>query len=99
MEKLEKGRNLMPSDYEEICIAGGNHAWFGNYGEQAGDGTASISREEQQEQTVMAVLEMVQGEQKMISVFYRLAYSAWYPDLIPVGFEQKGYAVSGPFIL
>ena len=30
-----------------------------------------------------------------ISVFYRLAYDAWYPDLIPVGFEQKGYAVSG----
>ncbi|MCM1040351.1 MAG: MFS transporter [Ruminococcus sp.] len=29
-----------------------------------------------------------------ISVFYRLAYSAWYPDLIPVGAEQKGYAVS-----
>ena len=29
-----------------------------------------------------------------ISVFYRLAYSAWYPDLIPVGFEQKGYAIS-----
>jgi MFS family permease len=30
-----------------------------------------------------------------ISVFYRLAFDAWYPDLIPVGFEQKGYAVSG----
>lgn len=30
-----------------------------------------------------------------ISVFYRLAYSSWYPDLIPVGFEQKGYAISG----
>lgn len=29
-----------------------------------------------------------------ISVFYRLAYSSWYPDLIPVGQEQKGYAVS-----
>ncbi|MEG0014810.1 MAG: MFS transporter [Cellulosilyticaceae bacterium] len=30
-----------------------------------------------------------------ISVFYRLSFSAWYPDLIPVGFEQKGFAVSG----
>ena len=30
-----------------------------------------------------------------ISVFYRLAYLAWYPDLIPYGAEQKGYAVSG----
>ena len=36
-----------------------------------------------------------------ISVFYRLAYSAWYPELIPVGMEQKGYAISGtiyPFV-
>lgn len=30
-----------------------------------------------------------------ISVFYRLSFSAWYPDLIPLGFEQKGFAVSG----
>lgn len=29
-----------------------------------------------------------------ISVIYRLAYAAWYPDLIPPGAEQKGYAVS-----
>lgn len=29
-----------------------------------------------------------------VSVCYRLAYDAWYPDLIPVGFEQKGYSVS-----
>ncbi|MDF2820265.1 MAG: Major Facilitator Superfamily [Clostridiales bacterium] len=30
-----------------------------------------------------------------ISVFYRLAFQAWYPDLIPTGEEQKGFAVSG----
>ncbi len=29
-----------------------------------------------------------------ISVFYQLSYQAWYPDLIPAGQEQKGYAVS-----
>lgn len=29
-----------------------------------------------------------------ISVFYRLAYDAWFPDLIPEEFEQQGYAVS-----
>lgn len=29
-----------------------------------------------------------------ISVFYRLAFDAWYPSLIPVGAEQKGYSVS-----
>lgn len=40
---------------------------------------------------VYVVLSLVLGT---ISVFYRLAYSAWYPSLIPVGFEQKGYAIS-----
>ena len=59
-EKLEAGREVMPVDYTEICIDGGNHAWFGNYGEQDGDGKASISREEQQEQTVEAVWNMIQ---------------------------------------
>lgn len=29
-----------------------------------------------------------------ISVVYRLAYAAWYPDLIPLGMEQKGYSIS-----
>ena len=29
-----------------------------------------------------------------ISVIFRLAYQAWYPDLIPIGFEHKGYAVA-----
>ena len=34
-------------------ILGGNHAYFGNYGEQKGDGTASITRDSQQEQAVI----------------------------------------------
>lgn len=63
-EKLESGRAIMPDDYTEICIAGGNHAWFGNYGEQSGDGKASISREEQQEQTVEAVLDIITENEK-----------------------------------
>lgn len=29
-----------------------------------------------------------------LSVIFLLAYQAWYPDLIPVGFEHKGYAVA-----
>lgn len=28
------------------------------------------------------------------SIVYRLAYEAWYPELIPGGCEQKGYSVS-----
>lgn len=47
---------LQPADVEVVEIEGGNHAQFGDYGEQAGDGTATISAEEQQAQTVRAIL-------------------------------------------
>lgn len=61
-EKLEKGRAYMSEDYTEICIEGGNHAQFGDYGLQDKDGTATVSREEQQEQTVRAIVEMMRGK-------------------------------------
>lgn len=41
-------------------IKGGNHAYFGNYGEQDGDGQASISRSLQQSETVLEILEFIQ---------------------------------------
>lgn len=56
MEKLEEGRNYMPDQYTEVCIEGGNHAGFGSYGIQKGDGEASISSEVQREQTVNAIV-------------------------------------------
>jgi len=48
-------------DYTEnvIIIQGGNHAQFGNYGEQKGDPAAAISREEQQNIAVRAILEFI----------------------------------------
>lgn len=61
MEKVEEGNSYMPADYAEICIEGGNHAQFGNYGEQKGDHAADISREEQQAQTVEAILNMMEA--------------------------------------
>ena len=61
MEKVEEGKSQMPADYTEICIEGGNHAQFGNYGEQKGDHTAGISREEQQAHTVEAILNMMES--------------------------------------
>lgn len=48
-ENLEKGRSYMPPDYTEYVITGGNHAYFGDYGRQKGDGRASITRAQQQE--------------------------------------------------
>lgn len=59
MEKIEQGRELMPSAYEEFQIDGGNHSGFGDYGEQSGDGTASISSDEQRAQTVTKIMEMI----------------------------------------
>ena len=38
-----------------VVIKGGNHANFGNYGHQKGDAKATISRKEQQNQTVKAI--------------------------------------------
>lgn len=64
MEKVEEGKSQMPADYTEICIEGGNHAQFGNYGEQKGDHTAGISWEEQQKQTVDAILNMMESHKK-----------------------------------
>ena len=61
MEKVEEGKSQMPADYMEICIEGGNHAQFGNYGEQKGDHAARISREEQQAQTVEAILNLMEA--------------------------------------
>ena len=62
MEKIEAGRSLMPANATETVIEGGNHAQFGCYGEQKGDGTATISAEEQWKQTTTAILEMIESE-------------------------------------
>lgn len=58
---LDKCRRVAPKNYVEHAIAGGNHAWFGNYGVQAGDGTAAISPAEQQDEAVRVIMEAVNG--------------------------------------
>ena len=49
LENYEKYYSNLPDDVIEEVIDGGNHANFGYYGEQDGDGEASITREEQQD--------------------------------------------------
>ncbi|NLC32172.1 MAG: hypothetical protein GX781_02605 [Clostridiales bacterium] len=44
---------------DSVEISGGNHAYFGDYGEQKGDGTAGIQRKEQQHQTIEAIDEFI----------------------------------------
>jgi pimeloyl-ACP methyl ester carboxylesterase len=60
-EKIAASRALLPSATRWVKIEGGNHAQFGWYGEQAGDNTATLSREEQQAQIVAATLELMRS--------------------------------------
>ena len=55
--RLTEGRKFAPKKYVEHVIEGGNHAMFGNYGEQKGDGAGLITNNEQQAETVRVVME------------------------------------------
>jgi len=48
VQDIEDSRALLPPDTAFVEIDGGNHAYFGWYGEQSGDNPATITREEQQ---------------------------------------------------
>lgn len=56
-EKYESYRANLPQDTVEVVIQGGNHAQFGSYGPQEGDGAAQISGAEQVRCTVEALAE------------------------------------------
>ena len=46
-EKYGKYRENLPADFVEVILEGGNHAGFGMYGAQKGDGVATMTGEEQ----------------------------------------------------
>lgn len=52
MEKYKEYYSNLPEDTLEVIIEGGNHAYYGFYGEQEGDGTTTITREAQIEAVV-----------------------------------------------
>ena len=52
---LAASRRQLPANTTWLVIAGGNHAGFGDYVGQPGDGTASITSAEQQEQAAAAI--------------------------------------------
>lgn len=58
---LAKSAGLLPDDALLLVIDGGNHAQFGYYGLQDGDGEAQISRADQQSQAVRATLEFLEN--------------------------------------
>lgn len=61
-EKYDGALPSFPRDTVFYEIVGGNHAGFGSYGAQSGDGGAAIPPEKQQEITVRQIMEWMQGE-------------------------------------
>ena len=59
-ERLAKGDSYLPPNAVVMEIPGGNHAQFGNYGIQEGDGEAEISAQVQQEVTAEMILKMTE---------------------------------------
>lgn len=59
MEKYDQYSSNLPDNTQEIVISGGNHAQFGSYGRQKGDGTATITAEAQLAQTAAAITDMI----------------------------------------
>lgn len=62
-EKLEQGAALLPHDALTLEVPGGNHAGFGDYGAQDGDGVSTITPDEQREQTADAVSAYIAGRE------------------------------------
>ena len=58
-EQYAACRSNLPADATEIVIEGGNHAGFGCYGSQNGDGEAELSASEQQRITADAILHLI----------------------------------------
>lgn len=59
MEKYLKNKENLPSDFSEIVLEGGCHAYFGMYGSQKGDGVPTLTNKEQIDLTVNAILSFV----------------------------------------
>jgi hypothetical protein len=62
-DRVLANKALLPPQTEWVEVAGGNHAQFGHYGRQLGDGAASITREAQQQQVRAVLLRVLQGVQ------------------------------------
>ena len=61
-QSYEENRTNLPDNAVEVIIEGGNHAQFGDYGVQEGDGTATIGGEEQLNQTTEKIAQLIFGK-------------------------------------
>ncbi len=53
-QQIDENKHLLPASTQYIVIVGGIHAYFGDYGQQDGDGTATIGREQARAQILLA---------------------------------------------
>jgi len=60
-EKYSGNKVHLPDSAVEILLDGGNHACFGSYGAQEGDGAARISPEKQVEATAEQIIAFFEG--------------------------------------
>ena len=58
-DKYKENKANLPNDFTEIIIEGGNHAQFGMYGKQDGDGTPTISNTEQINLTTQSIIKTI----------------------------------------
>lgn len=58
-DTYDESKKFIDDNLTEVVIEGGNHAQFGSYGRDPKDGKASISPEEQRNQTVKAILDFI----------------------------------------
>jgi pimeloyl-ACP methyl ester carboxylesterase len=61
VDKIMANRAQLPAAARMVPIDGGNHSQFGYYGFQPGDWPATIAREEQQRQTLEALVAMLRA--------------------------------------
>jgi hypothetical protein len=59
IKQIDDSLKQLPPDTIRLEISGGDHAQFGWYGPQSGDNPATISRQQQQDQTVNATVELL----------------------------------------
>lgn len=58
-DKYNQNKPNLPSDFTEVVISGGCHAYFGMYGEQDGDGEPKITAEEQINKTASEIVKLI----------------------------------------
>ena len=58
-DSFEKNKAYGPENSKYVEIKGGNHAYYGNYGEQENDGIPTITAKKQQDLTIERILEFM----------------------------------------